>query len=286
LYIYDVSSKALETFVSEVGNDNVVIAKSAKEVAEKADTIVTMLPEGSHVKSVYLDKEKGLLAAKPASGSSKKLFIDSSTIDTESSVEVGQAVKDSHVGDFADCPVSGGVMGAEAATLSFMIGCPSDSPLLEKIRPVLSCMGKPERLFTCGPAGSGLGAKLSNNYLAGVTNLATAEAMNLGVRLGLDAKTLAQIIHVSTGQCFICDKNNPIKGVSPGAPAERDFQGGFRTSLLKKDITLARAAGKSVGAKMPLADTAIATYQATVDDPKCEGRDCSVVYRHLGGIEK
>ena len=243
LYIFDVNNTALDKFVKEFSGTlpDIKISKSAREVTENAQTIVSMLPEDSHVRSVYMTAETGALAAKSTS-SARKLFLDCSTIDTVSSLAVRDAVLKSSLGEFADCPVSGGVMGAEAATLSFMVGSEGDAEIFSRIKPVLSCMGKSERIFPCGPAGSGLGAKLSNNYLAGVTTLVTAEAMNLGIRLGLDPKNLAKIFSVSTGQNFITDKNNPVPGVTAGAPAERDYQGGFRIALAKKDLGLAREA--------------------------------------------
>jgi 3-hydroxyisobutyrate dehydrogenase-like beta-hydroxyacid dehydrogenase len=175
-------------------------------------------------------------------------------------------------------------VGAQAGTLSFMIGAPDD--LVPHILPVLKLMGNPDRLFHTGPPGSGLGAKLANNYLAGTITLATSEAMNMGIRMGLDRKKLASIFAVSTSKNWIAENNNPAPHVTPGSPAERDYNGGFRLALCKKDIGLALAAAKMVDAKMMIGPAVLKTYETACEDENLRDKDVSVLYRYIGGIEE
>jgi 3-hydroxyisobutyrate dehydrogenase len=184
-------------------------------------------------------------------------------------------------GSFVDAPMSGGVVGATAGTLTFMLGAPED--LLSRIEPILLRMGK--RVLHCGPQGTGLSAKLANNYLLAIENIATAEAMNLGVKWGLDPKVLASVINVSTGKCWPSEVNNPVPGVVETAPASRDYAGGFGIGLMRKDLRLAMLAAKEAGAELPLAEKASEVYRAAEAEERCKGRDFSVVYRWLGGKE-
>lgn len=184
-------------------------------------------------------------------------------------------------GAFVDAPMSGGVVGATAGTLTFMLGAPES--LVARIEPVLLRMGK--RVLHCGPQGTGLSAKLANNYLLAINNIATAEAMNLGVRWGLDPKVLAGIINVSTGKCWPSEVNNPVPGVVETAPAGRDYAGGFGIGLMKKDLRLAMMAAQEAGARLDLAEKADEVYDTAEADERCKGRDFSVVYRYLGGKE-
>jgi 3-hydroxyisobutyrate dehydrogenase-like beta-hydroxyacid dehydrogenase len=177
--------------------------------------------------------------------------------------------------------MSGGVVGATAGTLTFMLGSPD--PLVSRVEPLLMMMGK--RVIHCGPQGAGLSAKLANNYLLAINNIATAEAMNLGMKWGLDPKVLGNLINISTGKCWPSEINNPVKGVVEGAPASRDYTGGFGISLMKKDLGLAIKAAVEVGARLELGDKAREVYEEAEKLDNCKGRDFSVVYRYLGGAE-
>ncbi len=251
------------------------------------DTVITCLPEPKHVKaaynnilSTYAGIQDGDLPPRPQ----PRVFIDCSTIDPTSSREVAAAVSaalPNGQGNFVDAPMSGGVVGATAGTLTFMLGAPQS--LLGRVEPVLLRMGK--RVLHCGPQGAGLGAKLANNYLLAIENIATAEAMNLGVKWGLDPKVLASVINVSTGKCWPSEVNNPVPGVVEAAPAGRDYQGGFGIGLMRKDLRLAMLAAKEAGAELPLADRAAEVYASAEGEEACRGRDFSVVYRWLGGKE-
>lgn len=210
-----------------------------------------------------------------------RVFIDCSTIDPSTSQQVAKSVKDAGQGAFVDAPMSGGVVGATAGTLTFMLG--ADASLVSRVEPILLRMGR--KVLHCGDQGAGLSAKLANNYLLALNNLATAEAMNLGMKWGLDPKVLASVINVSTGRCWPSEVNNPVKGVVETAPAGRDYRGGFGISLMKKDLRLAIMAAQEAGANMRLADTAYKVYEDAEKVDECSGRDFSVVYRYLGGKE-
>jgi 3-hydroxyisobutyrate dehydrogenase len=239
-----------------------------------------VLPEPSHVKNVF-----GQILQPPLSTSvvanPDRLFIDCSTIDPASSREVANAVHTTQQGKFVDAPMSGGVVGATAGTLTFMLGSPES--LVSRVEPILLMMGK--KVLHCGAQGAGLSGKLANNYLLAINNIATAEAMNLGIKWGLDAKTLGNLINISTGRCWPSEVNNPVKGVVQGSPASRDYSGGFGISLMKKDLTLAIKAAAEAGARLELGDKAKEVYDAAEQQENCKGRDFSVVYRYIGGAE-
>lgn len=175
--------------------------------------------------------------------------------------------------------MSGGVVGATAGTLTFMLGAPA--ALVPRLEPILLKMGK--RVLHCGEQGSGLSGKLANNYLLAINNIATAEAMNMGIKWGLDPKVLGNLINISTGKCWPSEINNPVKGVVEGAPAGRDYNGGFGIGLMKKDLKLAIQAANEAGAKLELGEKAREVYEAAEAQEDCKGKDFSVVYRYLGG---
>ncbi|RFU32101.1 hypothetical protein B7463_g4241, partial [Scytalidium lignicola] len=281
LRIYDVNSDSLIKFANETQASStgaqVEIASSVKEAADGSETTITVLPEPQHVKAVFAQ----ILQPLSSSPTPDRLFIDCSTIDPTSSRDVARAVQSTSSGTFVDAPMSGGVVGAKAGTLTFMLGSPSD--LVPTVEPILLRMGR--RVLHCGPQGSGLSGKLANNYLLAINNIATAEAMNLGIKWGLDPKVLGNLLNVSTGKCWPSEVNNPVAGVVPGAPAERDYAGGFGISLMKKDLGLAIQAAEEAGAKLELADKARAVYNEAEAKDDCKGRDFSVIYRYLGGKE-
>ena len=192
------------------------------------------------------------------------------------STSVASSVRSLHPNDvFIDAPMSGGVVGARAGSLTFMIGCPESS--LENAQAVLKLMGK--RIFRLGEQGTGLVGKLANNYLLAISNIATCEAMNLGTKLGLDAKALAELINSSSGRCWSSDTNNPVPGISQGAPAERDYAGGFGLPLMKKDLRLAMTAAQEKEIRLLLGDRAREIYQEVEDVEG--GKDFSVIYKYL-----
>lgn len=175
--------------------------------------------------------------------------------------------------------MSGGVIGAKAGTLTFMIGAHSKHGGLIKwrVRPLLETMGT--KVLHLGGQGAGLSGKLANNYLLAISNIATAEAMNLGQSWGLDPKILAELINGSSGACWSSEANNPVPGISQGAPAEDDYEGGFGVELMRKDLGLAMDEARRVKAKTTLGDPATEVYHQVAEAEP--GKDFSVVYRWL-----
>ncbi|KAI1498700.1 NAD binding domain of 6-phosphogluconate dehydrogenase-domain-containing protein [Biscogniauxia marginata] len=278
--LFDINKEAMhrlaeEMRTSQVGGAAVTLAQNANEAATEVDIVITVLPEPSHVKGVYAE------IITPDLPQKDRIYIDCSTIDPSSSREVAKLVSIAKQGQFVDAPMSGGVVGAAAGSLTFMLGAPDG--LVPKIEPILLRMGK--RVLHCGIQGTGLSAKLANNYLLAINNIATAEAMNLGIRWGLEPKTLANILNVSTGKCWPSEVNNPVKGVVETAPANRDYSGGFGISLMKKDLKLAIVAAKEADARLELGGRAREVYEEAEKDERCKGRDFSVVYRFIGGKE-
>ncbi|CAJ2512203.1 Uu.00g052180.m01.CDS01 [Anthostomella pinea] len=278
--LFDINKDAMQRLAEEMQTSQtsgavVELAAGVREASQDADIVITALPEPKHVKGVY---SKMLSPALPRVD---RVYIDCSTIDPSSSREVAKWVADAKQGHFVDAPMSGGIVGAAAGALTFMLGAPDE--LVPKVEPILLRMG--ERVLHCGVQGTGLSAKLANNYLLAINNIATAEAMNLGIKWGLEPKTLANVINVSTGRCWPSEVNNPVRGVVEGAPASRDYSGGFGISLMKKDLGLAIVAAEEAGAKLALGSRAQVVYNEVERDEICKGRDFSVVYRWLGGEE-
>ncbi|KAI1304568.1 3-hydroxyisobutyrate dehydrogenase, variant [Xylaria venustula] len=274
MVICEICETRMNLFVQEAQSKGAVkIANSPKEVAELSDVIITMLPKGSHVRDVFTNKETGLLSATPRNTPIQ--FIDCSTIETTTSVEIGAEVARSKLGNFVDAPVSGGPNGANAGTLAIMVGGSEDD--LKWAKPVLQMMGK--NVFHCGPLSAGLATKQINNYLSSVCTVGVCEAMNMGVKYGLDPKKLADVINVSSGRCYNSSDQNPVKGVTPGAASEKDFVGGFSVELCKGVLDMAVALGDHVGAKLILGDRVLAIYDKALNDERTRGRDSRSIYR-------
>lgn len=212
-----------------------------------ADVVITMLPNGTLVKSCY---EEVLPAA--AAGA---LFIDSSTISVDDARAVHQQALDSGFAQL-DAPVSGGVKGAVAGTLAFMVGGEPDA--LERARAVLEPMAA--KVIHCGSSGAGQAAKLCNNMVLAVQQIAVGEAFVLAEKLGLSAQSLFDVITGATGNCWAVHTNCPVPGPVPTSPANNDFKPGFATALMNKDLGLAMAAVSSTGASAPLGTHAAEIY--------------------------
>jgi 3-hydroxyisobutyrate dehydrogenase len=242
LTVFDVVQRNVDVMVAA----GATAAHSAGKAAAMAELVITMLPSSLHVRSVYLGAD-GILTGAPA----VIPLIDSSTIDPHTAREVA-ALAEKHGNPMADAPVSGGTGGAEAGTLTFMVG--ADPALFERIKPVLAQMGK--NIAHCGGAGTGQVAKICNNMLLGISMIGVAEAMNLGAALGIDPKVLAGIINTSSGRCWSSETYNPYPGVMDNVPAARGYSGGFGTDLMLKDLGLATDAARQ--AKQPVTMGAMA----------------------------
>jgi 3-hydroxyisobutyrate dehydrogenase len=214
--------------------------KSAEDAATGVDVVVTMLPAGKHVLDVY---GSGMLkAAKPGT-----LFVDSSTIDVVSARSAHKLAADAKLLSL-DAPVSGGVGGAEAATLTFMCGGGKDA--FEKAKPVLEAMGR--KIVHCGEAGAGQSAKICNNMMLAVSMIGVSEAFVLAEKLGLSHQALFDVASTSSGQCWALTSYCPVPGPVPASPANNNYKAGFASALMLKDLKLAQEAAAAAGATTPM----------------------------------
>lgn len=272
LTVFDLSQAAVANLV-EAG------ASAAPSVADLArsdvEMIITMLPAAPHVKGVYLG-EDGLLA----NVAPQVRLIDSSTIDPMSAREVAAAAA-KQGNRMVDAPVSGGTGGATAGTLTFMVG--GEQADFDATLPVLQAMGK--NIVHCGPTGNGQVAKVANNMLLAITMIGTAEAMNLGVSLGMDPGVLAGIINTSSGRNWSSDTYNPYPGVMENVPAARGYTGGFGSDLMLKDLGLATEAARQSRQPVVLGALAQQLYQ-TFSAQGNGGLDFSAIIKlYNGAIE-
>ena len=217
----------------------VAAAKSAKDAVTDVDVVVTMLPAGKHVVSVYADV---LAAAKPGT-----LFLDSSTIDVASARIAHELAAKAGMLSL-DAPVSGGVGGAEAATLTFMAGGVKDA--FTQGQPIIEAMAK--RVVHCGDAGAGQAAKICNNMILGISMIGVAEAFVLAEKLGLDHQALFDVASTSSGQCWALTSYCPVPGPVPASPANTGYKPGFAAALMVKDLKLAQEAASAAGATTPM----------------------------------
>lgn len=235
-------------------------ANSPIEAVKNADVIISMLPAGRHVESLYFgsqptdaDPEKMGISSAAKLGA---LFIDCSTIEAQTARSLNARL--SAVGfSFADAPVSGGVGGAKAGTLTFIVGGQQDT--VEAIRPVLNAMGK--NLFHAGDAGAGQVAKICNNMLLAVLMAGTCEALKLAMDNGIDASVMSEIMKKSSGNNWTLQTYNPCPGVMEGAPASNDYQGGFMVELMNKDLQLAMTTAATHQSIVPMGALAKSLYQ-------------------------
>jgi len=267
---FDLSEDALSALEAAGGKK----AGSVAELAGTADVIVTMLPAGKHVRATYLE-EGGILAhAKPGT-----VLIDSSTIDVDSARAVAAAVAERGM-LMVDAPVSGGVGGAAAGTLTFMVGGPEAA--FEAARPYLEIMGK--TIVHAGGSGNGQAAKICNNMILGISMIGVSEAFVLAERLGLDAQKLFDISSTASGQCWSLTTYCPVPGPVPASPANNGYKPGFASEMMLKDLKLAQEAASSSGASTPLGAEAAALYNIFCNADG-QGTDFSAIVKFLRGSE-
>lgn len=242
---FDLSEEALKILVSEGGQT----AESAVAASRDADVVISMLPSGKHVADLY--SEEFISSLKP-----NTLLIDSSTIDAVTARTVAELAVSKGC-RMIDAPVSGGTAGAQAGTLTFIVGGKQDD--YEKARPILKCMG--QNIFHAGDSGAGQVAKICNNMLLAIHMIGTSEAINLGVKHGLNPQILSEIMQKSSGKNWSLDVYNPYPGVMENAPASRNYSGGFAVDLMTKDLGLAAEAGLETKTSTPLGNTALNLYR-------------------------
>src|SRR5258707_1583972 len=244
-------------------------AESVKAASSGADIVITMLPAGAHVREVYLSAN-GVLASVGAA----TLLIDSSTIDVETARAVAAAADKKGLA-MLDAPVSGGVGGAQAGTLTFMVG--GGDGAFARALPILEKMGK--TIVHAGGAGNGQAAKICNNMILGVSMIAVSEAFVLAEKLGLDAQKLFDISSKSSGQCWSMTTYCPVPNILPSSPSNRDYQAGFTAAMMLKDLKLAQDAAKSVGASARIGAEAAALYARYCEQEA--GKDFSGIIRFV-----
>ncbi|MGA0565577.1 3-hydroxyisobutyrate dehydrogenase [Ancylobacter sp. VNQ12] len=269
---FDLAAASLEAAAAS----GVKPAASAAEAVKAADIVVTMLPAGKHVVAAY--REQLLPAAQPGS-----LFIDSSTIDVASAREA-HALAAAAGARSVDAPVSGGVGGAAAGTLTFMVGAEGDA--FAAAKPVLEAMGR--KIVHCGGGGAGQAAKICNNMILGISMIAVCEAFVLGEKLGLGHQALYDVASTSSGQCWSLTTYCPVPGPVPTSPANNGYKPGFATALMLKDLTLAQEAAAAAGAETALGRHAQEIY-ARFSDAGRGGTDFSAIIQaireHSGEVQ-
>ncbi|MFP6713219.1 MAG: 3-hydroxyisobutyrate dehydrogenase [Rhodospirillales bacterium] len=244
---FDVVSDCLARFKASGGT----LADNVSDAVADVDFVITMLPAGKHVRDVYLG-EAGILASR----NSTPLLIDCSTIDVETARDVAAKAQDTGL-LMLDAPVSGGVMGAEAASLTIMVGGPDTA--FDQAAPILENMGK--NIIHAGGAGNGQVAKVCNNMILGISMIGVGEAFVLAEKLGLDHQKLFDISSTASGQCWSMTSYCPVPGPVPTSPANRNYEAGFTVDMMLKDLRLSQEAAHSCGATTPLGAEAAALYE-------------------------
>ena len=247
LHVYDLSAASVSALVTHGAKG----ASSAAEAASNSDVIITMLPEGAHVRDVYLGSNSVLSIAK-----SGALLIDCSTIDVETSRFV-HTEADTKGFEMLDAPVSGGVKGAEDGTLTFMVG--GRAAAFEQAKPLLEVMGA--KVVHVGSAGNGQAVKICNNMVLGISMIGVSEAFNLGEALGLSRQNLFDIMSTSSAQCWSLNSYAPVPDVVPTSPANHNYEPGFSSAMMLKDLKLAEKASKDVAKSSPLGHSACELYE-------------------------
>jgi 3-hydroxyisobutyrate dehydrogenase len=260
----------VKTSLDQAKADGATIADSAAAAVKGADVVITMLPAGKHVVSVW-----SAIIPSVAKGA---LIIDCSTIDVESARQAHALASKASVLS-VDAPVSGGTGGAKGATLTFMAG--GDAKAFAAAKPVLEAMGK--KIVHCGDAGAGQAAKICNNMILGISMIAVGEAFALAEKLGLSHQALFDVSSTSSGQCWALTSYCPVPGPVPASPANNGYKPGFASALMVKDLTLAQDAANAAGAATPLGKHAQEIYKA-FDAAGNGGVDFSGIIQHVRGL--
>ena len=266
--VFDLQPKAVLGLVEQGAQG----ADSALQCCEGAEVVISMLPAGQHVESLYLGDD-GLLARVAG----KPLLIDCSTIAPETARKVAEAAAAKGL-TLLDAPVSGGVGGARAGTLSFIVGGPAEG--FARARPILENMGR--NIFHAGDHGAGQVAKICNNMILGISMIGVSEAFVLGEKLGLSHQALFDVASTSSGQCWSLTTYCPVPGPVPTSPANKDYQPGFAAALMLKDLKLSQEAANGARASTPLGAAATTLYENFVDEGS-GGRDFSAIVEMLRG---
>jgi 3-hydroxyisobutyrate dehydrogenase len=247
VYVYDVVSSAVQSITKE----GALAAESLAMLAENSDVVITSVQTGQQVNEVCLSENGIFPHLKPG-----KLYIDCSSIDITSTRTLHTQAKKLQLA-MLDAPVSGGVAGASAATLTFMVGGRAED--FEAALPILQCMGK--KIIHAGEAGSGQAAKICNNLLLGISMVGVCEAFTLAKKLGLDQKKFFDISSSASGQCWSMTSYCPVPGIIENAPSNNDYNPGFMTKMMLKDLRLAHHAAEAVDSAIPLGAAVTELYE-------------------------
>ena len=266
--VFDVSPDVIE--IAKQSGLNVI--SSMEELLEGATTVISMLPEGKHVRSLYLG-DNGILKKIPKDC----LIIDCSTIDIETSLELGNAAKKIGI-NMIDAPVTGGVMGARIGKLNFLVGGSDEAVAIAK--PLFDIMG--QKILHAGAQGSGVGVKICNNMSLGISMIASAEALMLAKRLKMDVKKVHSIIKEASGNNWAMTNYTPLPNLTEGVPSNNKYRPGFSAAMMTKDLKLANDAAKSVDASTPLGKAALEIFSDFCNDGDSE-TDYSGISKKIGG---
>ena len=267
--VFDVSNKMIEQ-AKKKGLNTVNSIESL--INNEISTVITMLPEGKHSKEIYLG-DKGIINKV----SKDCLLIDCSTIDIETSKEIGKVANNQGI-MMIDAPVSGGVMGAQKATLNIMVG--GSKKAFEKALPLLKIMGK--NIFHAGDLGSGNGAKICNNMALGIAMIAASESLMLAKRLNIDIKKVHEIMKNASGNSWPISVYPPLPGLIDGTPSNNNYRPGFSAGMMNKDLKLANDCAKSVNAETPLGKMALEIYDQFCKEGN-DTKDFSAISKVIGG---
>jgi len=267
--VFDVSKEKLQ--IASKRNLN-VIENLDELITSDVETVITMLPEGRHSKEVYLG-ENGIINKV----SKNCLLIDCSTIDIQTSIEIGKKALEKGV-NMIDAPVSGGVMGAQNATLNIMVGGSKEA--FGKAFPLLKIMGK--NIFHAGDLGSGNGAKICNNMALGIAMIAASESLMLAKRLNIDIKKVHEIMKNASGNSWPISVYPPLPGLIDGTPSNNNYRPGFSAGMMNKDLKLASECAKSVDAEIPLGKMALEIYDQFCKEGN-DSKDFSAISKVIGG---
>tara|TARA_B100000700_G_scaffold171906_1_gene189873 strand:- start:786 stop:1700 length:915 start_codon:yes stop_codon:yes gene_type:complete len=267
--VFDVS----KNMVAKAKENNLDIAESIDHlITNKVTTVITMLPEGKNSKEVYLG-EKGIINKV----SNNCLLIDCSTIDIQTSIEIGEKATNKGI-KMIDAPVSGGVMGAQKATLNIMVGGTKEA--FDIALPLLKIMGK--NIYHAGDIGSGNGAKICNNMSLGITMIAASESLMLAKRLKIDIKKVHEIMKNASGNSWPISVYPPLPGLIDGAPSNNNYRPGFSAGMMNKDLKLANECAKKVNAYTPLGSMALEIYNKFCEEGN-DTKDFSAISKVVGG---
>jgi 3-hydroxyisobutyrate dehydrogenase len=267
--VFDVSKKMIE----KAKEKNLDVVDNLNDlITSELTTVITMLPEGKHSKEVYVG-ENGIINKV----SNTCLLIDCSTIDIQTSIEIGKKAAEKGI-KMIDAPVSGGVMGAQKATLNIMVGGSKDA--YERALPILKIMGK--NIYHAGEIGSGNGAKICNNLSLGITMIAASESLMLAKRLNIDIKKVHEVMKNASGNSWPISVYPPLPGLIDGTPSNNKYKPGFSAGMMNKDLKLANDCAKIANASTPLGKMALDIYSKFCDEGN-SSKDFSAISKVIGG---